>query len=535
MSRKPRLFLVCLLAGVLVLYAARLDYSPPALYSAEVLFALHAHSIATTGHDIYGRFMPLYFQMRPIGENVWFHPVVVYFTALFLVVLPVSESAIRLPSVFAGLTNIILIYLIAKRMFGRGRLALLASALLALTPAHFIHSRLAMDYLYPVPFVLAWLLLLLIFIERKALWILFVATSFLGVGVYSYIASVIMMPVYLLMTWLALWMTGRRPRRPYVVAAVGFAWPLLILAVWLFYHPAVIAETLGRYGIRGTIPTEGGAASTLGTLLEELRRPVRFSSITGRLSLYWYFFDPSFLFLTGGYANVVNSTRHVGVFPLPFLVLLPVGLVLIAVRRQAPVNLLVLLGLVSAPLAACLVVPEPYAIDREMALVPFGVLIAVFGVAHMLASDRRWHRMAGIGLLAATPLHFAFFWVDYFGDYRGRSAFWFEFNHRGALEEVIAREAQEHPPAIYLSRGHDPYIEPYWQLSLIKHHREDLLQRTVYFDAGSLDIQTVPAGSLLVVNRNDVPIDALVAAGTLHRLALIPEPADPPYFSVLRR
>ena len=34
-----------------------------------------------------------------------------------------------------------------------------AALLLALTPAHFIHSRFALDYLYPVPFTLAWLLL----------------------------------------------------------------------------------------------------------------------------------------------------------------------------------------------------------------------------------------------------------------------------------------------------------------------------------------------------------------------------------------
>src|SRR5689334_19330334 len=72
-----RLQLAALVAGVLILYGAGLTYSPPYLHEAELLFGLHAHAIATTGHDVYGRLLPLYFQMKPIGENVWFHPAIV--------------------------------------------------------------------------------------------------------------------------------------------------------------------------------------------------------------------------------------------------------------------------------------------------------------------------------------------------------------------------------------------------------------------------------------------------------------------------
>jgi len=47
------------------------------------------------------------------------------------------------------------------------------------------------------------------------------------------------------------------------------------------------------------------------------------------------------------------------------------------------------------------VVPEPYAIDRELALLPFGALAATFGVERMLRErwsleDRR-HRFARAG------------------------------------------------------------------------------------------------------------------------------------------
>ena len=388
MTRTTRLSAAALFAGTVALYGTLLTYSPPYLHEAEVLFGLHAHAIATTGHDVYGRFMPLYFQMKPIGDNVWFHPAIVYVTALFLKVLPFTEWAIRLPSVLVAATNVVLLFFIARRIFGRERLALLAAVLLALTPAHFINSRIAMDYVYPLPFVLGWLLCLLRYLETKHTPTLFLGASLLGLGVYSYIASVVMMPLYLLFTWLAIYHTADRWTRPCVIAAVGFAWPLLALPVWLYYHPAVVTQTLSRYGVEQVELLVNFRGKPLAETLEELRRPLRFSSMTGRISLYWYFFDPSFLFITGGYANVVNSVRHVGVFLLPFLVLVPLGIWRVLADVPRPVNAILLAGFVTAPLAAALVVPEPYAIDREMQLLPFGVLLATSGCG-LAARPRR--------------------------------------------------------------------------------------------------------------------------------------------------
>jgi 4-amino-4-deoxy-L-arabinose transferase-like glycosyltransferase len=170
-----RVQLAALVAGVLLLYGAGLTYSPPYLHEAELLFALHAHAIATTGHDVYGRLLPLYFQMKPIGENVWFHPAIVYATAPFLLVLPVAEWVIRLPSILVAALNVVLLYQVAVRVFHDPRLAWLAAGLLAITPSHYINSRIAMDYVYPLPFVLGWTLCLLIYLERRSPRILFLA------------------------------------------------------------------------------------------------------------------------------------------------------------------------------------------------------------------------------------------------------------------------------------------------------------------------------------------------------------------------
>jgi 4-amino-4-deoxy-L-arabinose transferase-like glycosyltransferase len=528
---RPLAALAVLVAGVLVLYTANIGHAPIYLHEAEVLFALHAQSIAATLHDTNGRLLPLYFQMPQIGGNVWFHPMVVYAMVPWLEVLPLSEAAIRLPSVLVGLTNVILLYFIGARIFRSERWGLLAAGLLALTPSHFMHSRIAMDYLFPVPFVLAWLLCLLALLEHRRSWTLFAATSFLGVGIYSYIASTIMMPLYLAITLAAIWATTDRPGRWWLIAAAGFAWPLCAL-IWIVFHPEVTVETLSRYGMDRSVAAPWPKGAPVGVVLETIWRTARLS---GRVSQYWSFFDPAYLFLTGGYANAVNSTRHVGVFPMPFIALIPVGVVALVRRTRPVVDALVLAAFMSAPLAACLAVPEPYAIDRELELLPFGVLIAVAGARHLLTAPERAWRAAGVVLLAAVPLHFVFFSVDYYRDYPRGAAFWFNWNSRDAIAELIALEPQWRPATIYLSTHHVSNIDAYWRLYVSKSGRTDLLPRVVTFDSEALDVASIQPGSLLLVGRDDIALAPSIAAGMLRRLATIPEPADPPFFSILVR
>jgi 4-amino-4-deoxy-L-arabinose transferase-like glycosyltransferase len=461
--------------------------------------------------------------------------VIVYFMAPFLAILPMTEWAVRLPSVIVGVADVVLIYLIALRLFNDRRWAITAAVLLALTPSHFIHSRVAMDYLYPVPFVLLWLLCLLRYVETPRARTLFLATSVLGLGVYSYIASVIMMPVYLVLTWFALFETSERSRRPYLIATAGFVWPLAIAVFWLSRHPSIVAETLSRYQLGPALAASKAAGRfVLPTTLEQLRQPLRFFNITGRVSLYWYFFDPSYLFVTGSYANIINSTRRVGVFLVPLLVFVPVGIAFLVTSRRRLVTVLLVAGFLSAPLAAVLVVPEPYAIDRELVVLPFAVLIAAFGVRAMLTARATLWRAAGISLLALVPLHFAFFCTDYWRDYPLRIAYWFEGDHRAALETVIARRPADRSSPVYFGDGL-PYIDAYWRFYLLKNHRQDLLSHTLYLKPTDNVDAIVQPGSLLLARDGDAAATTLVKAGRLHPLAVFAEPGNAPIFALFER
>src|SRR5256712_442413 len=367
-------FIVCLLVvSSALLYTRRLEYAPPHLEIDEVLIAIDAHSIATTGRDLRGELLPLYSQT---AEHSWYQPFVIYLTALVLKIAPLSEWVIRLPTVCIAIVNIVLMYLVSRHLFGSDFFGVVAAGMLALSPAHFIHTRYGMDYIYPVPFILAWLLCLVLYNERRRPWMLLAGMTVLGVGFYSYISSIVMMPLYFVLTCLML-VWQKEPPRSYWLAAAGFLPWLVPFLVWLARHPAAYGATIEKYGVYD--------ANQLNAV-QGLRSFLSFTSVSQRLSQYWNFFNPSFLFFGSG-TKVMFSTGLAGVFLLTFAVFLIIGIYR-ALKQPTPLSLILVAGLATAPLPA-LVVAEENAIFRALSLLPFGVLLATMGVEYLSSASIR--------------------------------------------------------------------------------------------------------------------------------------------------
>jgi hypothetical protein len=191
---------------------------------------------------------------------------------------------------------------------------------------------------------------------------------------------------------------------------------------------------------------------------------------------------------------------------------------IVNVHRTWP-NWLVLFGFISAPAAACLV-GEANAVQRQLLVLPFGVLIATFGVEYFMAARQRLPTLIGRCCLVLIPLQFLFFYGDYFTQYRVRSAFGSEGNLQGAVEELIDRTPRDARRPVYLS-SNIRFIELYWKLYLIKHGREDLLERTVYFDSRTLDVSSVPRGSLILNGGKNGTAPPMLGSGEFHRLKQI--------------
>ncbi len=521
----PRRFasaaLVLALTSVAVLYTSGLDRAPIYMGGDEAHFVAHAHAIARTGHDLNGTPLPLFVKITDLlvpnnSSRIWYQPFLFYLLAADFLIFPVSEWSARLPTTLIAVLDVWLVYLIARRLFGDRRYGLLAAALMALTPAHFIMSRQALDYVCPLPFVLGWLLCLLTYFDTGRKAALIVGGFLLGVGTYTYISSWIVMPFLAALTLLF-----ARPSRRATAAMLGaFAAPLLMLVWWLWREPQMLLDTLARYRLSADAgPVAGGTGFNL----------------SERLTVLWDYFNPSFLFFAGG-SNPTMATRQVGVFLLPIAVFLLIGIYAL-IKERSKAGMVVLAVFAAAPAPIVLTMPDgpSYSIARAFTLVPFGVLIAAAGCVYVFRHGTRPMKLAAAALLLTAPIQFQLFLGDYFTDYQARSAPRIDpVATREVMPQIIELDRTSHAPQILFSDDLDDKSVR-WRFYSLKLQREDLWERARYFNADRLDPATVPPHSLLVLYATDPRIARLIATGQCIAVAEVKSISGDPAATILRR
>jgi 4-amino-4-deoxy-L-arabinose transferase-like glycosyltransferase len=470
LNRRP-VTLSAILALVIAgggVYATRLGEVPAYVMHDEAQGALQAQSIATTGRDLTGRFLPLYFTEPefPPGRD----PALIYFTAAVLKVVPFSEAGVRSSAAAIAVLNVVLIFLVARRLFHSTAMGLVAAGLLLLTPIHFIRGRLLLSPLFTIPFILAWLWLLWRFTLEPTVTRLLACAVVLGLGMYSYLAAVVMMPIYLLIT-MAIGLR-RVGTTPVMKAGVAFAATLLPMAVWYVTHPERNTEIVSQYQL------DAAAASP----------------VSRWVGLYWSFFDPSFLFVSGD-SSLINSTREAGFFPMAFAVLIPIGLYGL-IRSRQPVPIAILIGLLTSPIVS--IISGAIEMNRVMFAIPFGVLTAASGV-HVLIETRAWAARAAAGLLVLwVAWQFAGFHAGYMGGYRAASASWFAGSAREGVRAIMNRAAGTTGP-VYVSAEID-WVHRTWRFYAIADGKTEMIDRVVYVkeppaDAAPGALFLVPAAS----------------------------------------
>ena len=445
------------------LYATRLGEVPAYVMHDEAQGALQAQSIAASGRDLSGRLLPLYFTEPefPPGRD----PALIYFSALVLKVLPFNEAGVRTSAAAIAVLNVVLTFLVAQRLFQSTAMGLVAAAFILLTPIHFIRGRLLLSPLFTLPFILAWLWSLWRFTTEPTARRLIACAVILGLGVYSYLAAVVMMPIYLLATLIV--GVRRLGMGPVIKAGAAFAVTLVPMVAWYATHPERNAEIVSQYQL------DAAASSPLGRWV----------------GLYWSFFNPSFLFVSGD-SSLINSTREAGFFPMAFAVLIPIGLYGL-IRSKQPVQIAIVVGLMTAPVVS--IISGAIEMNRVMFAIPFGVLAAAYGV-HVLAQTRVMAaRAVAVFLVLSVAWQFAGFYSGYMGGYRLASASWFAGSAREALRATMHTASGTTGP-VYVS-GEIDWVHRTWRFYAIADGKPDMIDRVVYTKTAPDD---AAAGALFI-------------------------------------
>lgn len=489
-----RVCLAALLLVTAIVYTSRLGAAPPYLSADETHFALHSRQLAAAGTDLTGRAHPIFFKIvDPLAAidkmHVWYQPFLFYVLAGAFTVAPFSESSLRLPQALIGILNIALIFLVARRIFRSPALGLVAAFALALSPAHFLYSRKAGDDFCPVPFVLGWLLFVQRYLDARQPRDLIAAAGILGAGVFTYISCWLLFPVLAIATVLAV----RPPWRLTVGAAVAFAGPALVLLPLQQNLVQVVADLTTRYQV---------GASTV--------TPV---DLHDRITLFWSYFNPSFLFFAGG-GDLLTATSQAGVFLLPLAPLVVLGLFEL-IRRRTPAAKLIVIGFLATPLPVAVLLPEApqSSTGRVLPILVFGVLAAVAGVEMLWRRATVPARALAIVLMTAQVAGFLLFRADYLGDYQNRAWRRFDPNAtRDVARLVIDLDRQSPLPMILLNDdGDNKGIR--WLFYTTQRKRPDLWARSRYFTIDSFDPAAVPEGSVVLMPADDRRDAKLLAAG----------------------
>lgn len=481
-------------------YLPGLDVSPPHLLHDEIKPALQAKSLADTGRDLNGRLLPLYFP-EP-GFSVGRDPILIYVTAAWLTILPLSDVSIRVPSAIIGAVGVGLTFVLARLLFPGTAVAWMTAGLIALTPIYYIHSRFALSVLYPVPFTLLWLVLIARYQAQPARRLAVACGLVLGLGMYSYLGAVLLMPLYLAATMAVCGV--RHDRRSMAASAAAFLVLMAPLALWQSVEPDRYRNMLTAYRLYD--PDQLSAS-------EKLRELVSLPSVRLRVDTFWDALNPARLFITGE-SSLHISTREVGSFLLPVVVLLGFGIRRL-VHDPTVMGIILLFGLLTAPLPA--VVMADAEIRRWLVVVPFVVVIAACGADGLLERGG-WARTVCVGLLVLMPVQFVAFGRDYFGRYPERASFWFGGNIRGALETVIDHADTDAAAGVFISRE-IPWVDAYWRFYTAVHGRLALLEHTRYVSLQTRDeVPAATPGFLVVAPAADEQAASLlVQAGWSRR------------------
>jgi 4-amino-4-deoxy-L-arabinose transferase-like glycosyltransferase len=427
------LILIVVLGAVLRFY--NLTSNPPALNWDEVSHGYNAYSILTTGKDEWGMSFPSIF--RAYGDYKL--PVYVYLTVFSVKIFGLTEFAVRLPSLLAGIGIIIFSYLLTYELFKRRAVALLAAFLVALEPWSLFLSRGAFEANLALFLIISGVYYFLK--SLKAIKYFVPAVVLLGLSVWTYNSARIFVPLLLLSLFLIyrreLIDVAKKGRKVFSVGIFVF----MILFIPMFIQ-LLKPVGLARYE-KVSIINEGSIARINQARGESDLSPFLNRLVNNKLTYaapviaknWLSHFSPAFLFTSGG-SNYQFSIPGRGLLYILNIVPLVVGLLWVLSGRSKAKGV-VAVWLFFSPVASALTSEAPHVL-RSIVILPVPMILSSLGVVLIseFMSKQGWKNVfrfvivayfLGTGILAKDYLS------DYFNDYKTTYSWSWQYGYKEVI------------------------------------------------------------------------------------------------------
>ncbi len=450
---KSKILLITILITAASLRLVALSKYPAGLNADEAALGYNAYSLLTTGRDEHGHAWPI--NLESFGD---FKPAgYAYLLLPFVKVLGLTELAVRLPSALAGIWAVYVLYLLVKEL-GEEKLALMAAAVLAVSPWHLHFSRGGWETNIATTLLLvaAWGWVK----WTKTSQIKYIATTVVSLvfSLYVYQSTRVIAPLlglgWAILSWRQVW----AKRKSLILLAV-----LSVLLVLPLAWSLVKSDAGSRLSGVGLLADQGpvNRAQELRGQHADWNSPLS-RVLHNRWLLYGlaFFknyadhFGGNFLFVNGDLIER-NKVPETGLLYLTDLIVMSVGLVVL-IRKGSSNYKFIWWWLLVAPLASAMTFQTPHAIRAFNMVIPLTTLVAV-GINTLLS---RWKTWAVVVLSFVYIWQFARYLHQYYNHYPQTYPAAWEYGFKelvayvdsvaGNYDQVLVTDKYDQPYILFL-------------------------------------------------------------------------------------
>lgn len=425
MKYKVILFFIILVAFALRFW--QLGVVPFGITHDELGYVYNAYSISQTGRNVFGELLPF---LTWVNQGGWpFLPVPIYLSAPFFWLFGLSATTGRMLPALLGVLDVILLFILVRKLFNNISLALLSAVFLSISPWHLHFSRSAYDPNYSVFFYLLAITSFLYEITKKRFPII---TSFcLLLAIFSYRATTLLLPpIFIVLLWY-----GIRQLKMSKKQIFGFSIGILFVFLSLF----IVISLNGKKYIAETLPDQKKIQEDIDIQIREAKGPLIIRRIFLNKPMYmigkWrenYLnaYSPQFLFLYTEGSGIYSIWSRGRIYFIDIIFIIVGVFYLFKVNKSSTsffISLLLIGGLPG------MIGGEPYSARNFFLSVIFPVFSAG-GVLLFLTSPllKQWRKP----LLIIIVLAYMYAFSSYLFDYYERYAFYGAESWAKSLKDI---------------------------------------------------------------------------------------------------